>query len=81
MEDESQYPLGSLLQDDSVAVISGTGAHAVGGINPLNAELNPVCHLLALLGKGKVHPCTGRTAHMGSRGVALPFHDHGTRRG
>jgi hypothetical protein len=27
--------------------------------------------------------CTGRTAHSGSRGihVALPFHDHGTRRG
>ena len=25
--------------------------------------------------------CTGRTAHWGSRGIALPFHDHGTRRG
>ena len=25
--------------------------------------------------------CTGCTAHRGSRGVALPFHDHGTRRG
>jgi hypothetical protein len=25
--------------------------------------------------------CTGRTAHRGSRGVALLFHDHGTRRG
>ena len=25
--------------------------------------------------------CTGRTACRGSRGVALPFHDHGTRRG
>ena len=39
------------------------------------------------VGKGKVHPCTGtdlctgRTAHRGSRGIALPFHDHGTRRG
>jgi len=22
----------------------------VGGFNPLNAELNPICHLLALLG-------------------------------
>jgi hypothetical protein len=37
--------------------------------------------------KGNVHPCTalrlcrGRTAHRGSRGIALPFHDHGTRRG
>jgi hypothetical protein len=25
--------------------------------------------------------CTGLTAHRGSRGIALPFHDHGTRRG
>jgi hypothetical protein len=25
--------------------------------------------------------CTGRTAHEGSRGIALPYHDHGTRRG
>jgi len=25
--------------------------------------------------------CTGHTAHRGSRGIALLFHDHGTRRG
>ena len=25
--------------------------------------------------------CTGRTPHRGSRGIVLPFHDHGTRRG
>ena len=25
--------------------------------------------------------CTGRTAHRGSRGIVLPFLDHGTRRG
>ena len=25
--------------------------------------------------------CTGRTAHRESRGIALPFHDHGTRSG
>jgi len=25
--------------------------------------------------------CTGRTAHRGNRGIALPFLDHGTRRG
>jgi len=35
----------------------------------------------------KVHPCTGtealyrRTPHRGSRGIAVLFHDHGTRRG
>ena len=38
-------------------------------------------------GKVKVTPvqalrlCTGRTAHRGSRGIAVPSHDHGTRRG
>ena len=25
--------------------------------------------------------CTGRTAHRGSKGIAVPFHDHDTRRG
>jgi hypothetical protein len=25
--------------------------------------------------------CTGHTAYRESRGIALPFHDHGTRRG
>jgi hypothetical protein len=25
--------------------------------------------------------CTGRTAHRVSRGIALLFHDHGTKRG
>ena len=34
-----------------------------------------VTHVQAL------RPCTGRTAHRGSRSIALPFHDHGTRRG
>ena len=34
------------------------------------------CTLVQALGL-----CTGCTAHMGSRGVVLPFHDHGTRRG
>jgi len=28
-------------------------------------------------GKGKVHPCTGRTAHRGCRGLSLLFLDHG----
>ena len=31
--------------------------------------------------KSKVHPCTGRTAHTGSRGIAPLFLDQGTRRG
>ena len=55
-------------------------------VNPLNAELNPICHLLALLGahhifhvsvlkvKGPVWP------RGVGRGIALLFHDRGTRR-
>ena len=37
--------------------------------------------------KGKIHPvqalrlCTGRKVHRGSRGIVLPFHDHGITRG
>jgi len=31
--------------------------------------------------KVKRRLCTGRTAHRGSRGIALLFLDHGTRRG
>jgi hypothetical protein len=34
-----------------------------------------------LIKNGKVHPCTGCMAHGGSRGIALLFLDHGTRRG
>ena len=45
--------------------------------------------MLCLSGKVKVKCtlvqalwlCTGRTAHGASRGIALPFRDHGTRRG
>ena len=40
-----------------------------------------LCVFCLVRGNGKVHPCTGRTAHRESRGIALPFHDHGTRRG
>ena len=45
--------------------------------------------MIMIQGKGKVK-CTlvqaprigtGRTAHRGSRGIAVPFLDHGTRRG
>jgi hypothetical protein len=34
------------------------------------------CSLVQVL-----RPCTGRTTHRGNRGIALLFHDHGTRRG
>ena len=45
------------------------------------------CARICLKGKVKctlvqaLRLCTGRTAHRGSRDIALPFHDHGTRRG
>ena len=49
----------------------------------------PFVMFLTWLVKGKVkyilvhalRLCTGRTAHRGSRDIAMPFHDHGTRRG
>ena len=39
-------------------------------------HLKVKCTLVQALGL-----CTARTAHRGSRGIALPFHIHGTRRG
>jgi hypothetical protein len=42
----------------------------------LLVSVNVNCSLVQAM-----RPCTGRTAHKGSRGIALPFHDHDTRRG
>jgi hypothetical protein len=39
-----------------------------------------VCKVKCTLVKA-LRLCTGHTAHRGSRGIALLFHDHGTRRG
>ena len=44
--------------------------------NPVVLNVKVKCTLVQAL-----RLCTGRTAHRGSRGIALPFHDHGTRRG
>ena len=58
---------------------------------PYYCYLNGSCwkHRFCSESKGKVKVtlvqalrlCTGHTAHRGTRGIALPFHDHGTRRG
>ena len=40
----------------------------------------PYCLVCALLVQ-TLRLCTSRTVHRGSRGIALLFHDHGTRRG
>ena len=42
----------------------------------LNVKKKVKCTLVQAL-----RLCTGRTAHRGSRVIALLFHDHGTRRG
>jgi hypothetical protein len=51
---------------------------------------NGTCLYVSELGKVKMvkvtlvqalRLCTGRTAHRGSTGIALLFHDHGTRGG
>jgi hypothetical protein len=36
----------------------------VGRINPLHAELNPICHLLALLGAHHIFHVSGLRVHM-----------------
>ena len=52
-----------------------------------NNNLLLICSLLDLKKKVKctlvqaLRLCTGRTAYRGSRGIALPFLDHGNRRG
>jgi hypothetical protein len=47
--------------------------------------LLPLSHVMSIKVKctlvQELSLCTGCTAHRGSRGIALPFHDHGTRRG
>ena len=44
---------------------------------PLNAELNPICHLLVLL--GKIIPITGLDRPRGFQEVKVPrFRDNGT---
>jgi hypothetical protein len=45
-------------------------------MNGMNKEVKVKVTLIQAL-----RLCTGRTAHRGSRGIALPFLDHGTRRG
>jgi len=45
-------------------------------INPLKGELNPICHLLALLRKGKAVPLQAWSGPEGSR--KLKFHDNST---
>jgi len=58
--------------------------HAVGVVLTINISV-----LKVFISKVKVKVtlvqalrlCTGRTAHRESRGIALPFLDHGTRRG
>ena len=42
----------------------------------VNVKVKVKCTLVQAL-----RLCSGRTAHRGSRVIALPFHDHGTRRG
>jgi len=53
----------------------------------LSRHFTKVMQLKKVKGKGKVHIvqalrlCAGRTAHTGSRGIAILFLDHGTGRG
>jgi len=39
-----------ILQSNAAIILGHLAAVAYNNINPLNAKLNPICHLLALLG-------------------------------
>ena len=58
----------------TVVLIEGVWGHIKSWIVKLYSKVK--CTLVQAL-----RLCTGRTAHRESRGIALPFHDHGTRRG
>jgi hypothetical protein len=57
-----------------LANIEGNGYVKIYVINNCNVMVK--CTLVQAL-----RLCTGRMAHRWSRGIALLFHDHGTRRG
>jgi hypothetical protein len=46
------------------------------GRNKVKVKVKVKCTLVQAL-----RLCTGRTVHRWSRGIAVLFHDHGTRRG
>ena len=68
---------------EAIPLVHYAASHPTGVLDP---QLHPVA---TTEGKDKVKCalvqalslCTGRAAHRGSRGIALPIHDHSTRRG
>jgi len=40
-------------------------------LNPLHAELNPICHLLALLGAHHIFHVSRLTVNLGTRGAVM----------
>ena len=66
------------------STLSVTSAHDGGGwstsrpgrFSKRNLKVKVKCTLVQAL-----RLCAGRTVHRESRGIAVPFHDHGTRRG
>jgi hypothetical protein len=59
-----------LSEDEKIVYCS-----AYGRINLLEKKGKVKCTLVQAL-----RLCTGRTAYRENTGIALPFHDHGTRR-
>jgi hypothetical protein len=55
--------------------------HTVGIHKPYSSSLNNLKVKVKCTPVQALRLCTGRRTHRGSRGIALPFHDHGTRRG
>ena len=72
--DDSVTNPGSVEWCNLLSIISGTDFR-MSGMNPL--YISPKKQSAPLY---KHWDCTGRTAHRGSRGIALLFIDHGTRK-
>jgi hypothetical protein len=79
----------SYIQGWTFVHVSASSCHPQGVTNTKWYLSNIIDYKNNARNKGKVkctlvqalRLCTGRTAHSGSKGIALPFHDHGTRRG
>ena len=79
----------SYIQGWTFVHVSASSCHPQGVTNTKWYLSNIIDYKNNARNKGKVkctlvqalRLCTGRTAHSGSRGIALPFLDHGTRRG
>jgi hypothetical protein len=69
---------------DPAPIFENLSLHPNGAVSEFILSLKPEAGIIKKVKCTLVQAlrlCTGRTAHRGSRGIALIFLDHGTRRG